>query len=336
VLRAKVDGTRHLDELTADLPLNLFLVFSSIAATWGSGGQGAYAAGNAFLDAWARHRRDRGLPATSVAWGPWAGAGMATDPEAAQNLRRRGLTPMDPALAIRALATAIDHDDDTLTVADVDWTRFTDAFTLLRPSPLLHTFTRRTTDTPTASDEEQGDGPRAAELRVRLARMSAEEQETEVMEMIRRGIGSVLGYTSVEDIDGRPFRDLGFDSLTAVEFRNALSKDSGLRLASTVVFDYPTPVVLARHLLDELGDNGTDVVEPVISALDDLEAAFAAGEGDGLVRARVTVRLQAFLEKWTAAAAGVDDGASLAEQLDAAGDDELIALIEKELGEGPE
>ncbi|MER5898394.1 type I polyketide synthase, partial [Streptomyces sp. NPDC001876] len=101
VLRAKVDGTKHLDELTADLSLDLFVVFSSIAATWGSGGQSAYAAGNAFLDAWTQHRHDRGLPGTSVAWGPWAGAGMAADPEAAQSLRRRGLAPMDPALAIR-------------------------------------------------------------------------------------------------------------------------------------------------------------------------------------------------------------------------------------------
>ncbi|MER5898384.1 type I polyketide synthase, partial [Streptomyces sp. NPDC001876] len=118
VLRAKVDGTRYLDELTSDLSLDLFVVFSSIAATWGSGGQSAYAAGNTFLDAWVQHRHDRSLPGTSIAWGPWAGAGMAVQGEAEQALRRRGLLPMDPALAVRALAAAVDGRESCVTVAD--------------------------------------------------------------------------------------------------------------------------------------------------------------------------------------------------------------------------
>ncbi|WP_420903334.1 SDR family NAD(P)-dependent oxidoreductase [Streptomyces boncukensis] len=336
VLRAKVDGTRYLDELTRDLPLDLFVVFSSIAATWGSGGQGAYAAGNAFLDAWVQSRRERGLAGTSIAWGPWAGAGMAADSEAARALRRRGLTPMDPDLAMRALAQAIDRNDSGLTVADVDWPRFAETFTLMRPSALLRGFVEADgapTAGSTAAQEDDG-GARAADLRARLAGMSLEEQEAAMLEMIHCGIGTVLGYTSREDIDGRPFRDLGFDSLTAVEFRTVLAQDSGLRLDSTIAFDYPTPVVLARHLLDELGDSGADVAEPVISALDKLEAAYTAGWSDELVRARVTVRLQAFLAKWTAAESGGGD--ALTDQLDAAGDDELIAFIKNELGEGTE
>ncbi|MFD0428362.1 SDR family oxidoreductase [Streptomyces zhihengii] len=110
VLGSKVTGTVHLDELTRDLPIDLFLVFSSIAATWGSGGQGAYAAGNAFLDAWVQHRRDLGLPGTSIAWGPWAEVGLATLGETQDYLRRRGLRAMDPALAMQALADAVDGD----------------------------------------------------------------------------------------------------------------------------------------------------------------------------------------------------------------------------------
>ncbi|NGO72888.1 type I polyketide synthase, partial [Streptomyces boncukensis] len=129
VVGPKTDGTVHLDELTRDLPLDVFVVFSSIAATWGSGGQGAYAAGNAFLDAWVQHRHDRGLPGTSVAWGPWAGAGMAAQREAEQALRRRGLSPMDPNLATQALAAAIDARERCVTVADVDWSAFTPTFT---------------------------------------------------------------------------------------------------------------------------------------------------------------------------------------------------------------
>ncbi|MFD4763469.1 phosphopantetheine-binding protein, partial [Streptomyces sp. NPDC058439] len=222
--------------------------------------------------------------------------------------------------------------DSSLTVADVDWTRFAEAFTLLRPSPLLHEFAG-TAGALTVPQEEGGAS--AADLRARLAPLSPQEQEAELSEMIRRGIGAVLGYKSEEDIDRRPFRDLGFDSLTAVEFRNVLAKDSGLQLASTVVFDHPTPSALVRHLLDELGGSVADVAEPMISALDELDAAFAAGRTDGLVRARVAVRLQAFLEKWTAGEPAAADE-SLAERLDAAGDDELIALIQKELDEGAE
>ena len=132
VIGPKVDGTVHLDELTRDLPIDLFVVFSSIAATWGSGGQAAYAAGNAFLDAWVQHRRDRGLPGTSIAWGPWADAGMASQNQ--DVLRRRGLAALDPALALRILAQAVDDRQTGVTVADVDWTRFVAAFTSAGPA----------------------------------------------------------------------------------------------------------------------------------------------------------------------------------------------------------
>ena len=136
VLAAKAGGARWLDELTAGLDLDLFVLFSSIAATWGSGGQPGYAAANAHLDALAERRRARGLVATSLAWGPWGGGGMAGQENVAQ-LRRRGIMPMAPAAAIQALAQAIDAGEHQLTIADVDWARFTPPFTLRRPSPLL-------------------------------------------------------------------------------------------------------------------------------------------------------------------------------------------------------
>ncbi|WP_345025210.1 SDR family NAD(P)-dependent oxidoreductase, partial [Streptomyces sedi] len=100
VLAAKVDGARHLHELLADRPLDAFVVFSSIAGVWGSGGQGAYAAANAYLDALVAHRRAVGLPGTAVAWGPWDGGGMVANAGqgAADHLRRRGLPAMAPAV----------------------------------------------------------------------------------------------------------------------------------------------------------------------------------------------------------------------------------------------
>ncbi|MFJ6777595.1 beta-ketoacyl reductase, partial [Kitasatospora sp. NPDC091257] len=135
VIGGKAAGAALLDELAGDV--DLFVVFSSIAATWGSGGQGAYAAGNAFLDALVEARRARGLAGTSVAWGPWAEAGMAADAGFEDYLRRRGLSALDRTAAIRALAGVVDRDEGCVAVADVDWERFGPAFVSGRPSPLL-------------------------------------------------------------------------------------------------------------------------------------------------------------------------------------------------------
>ena len=129
VTAAKAAGASHLDELTRDLELDAFVLFSSIAATWGSGQQPGYAAANAYLDALAEHRRGTGLTATSVAWGPWAGGGM-TDTGAAARLAMRGLvTQWAPELALAALGEALDAAEPQLTIADVDWQRFATSFT---------------------------------------------------------------------------------------------------------------------------------------------------------------------------------------------------------------
>ena len=136
VLRAKVLGATHLDDLLGGRGLDAFVVFSSMAAVWGSGSQGAYAAANAFLDALARQRRQRGLSGTSVAWGPWAGGGLV-DAEAAEIMARRGMPVMDPELAISVLRQALDQDETFLAVVDVEWDRFVPAFTSVRSSALF-------------------------------------------------------------------------------------------------------------------------------------------------------------------------------------------------------
>ncbi|MFI6093757.1 type I polyketide synthase [Streptomyces sp. NPDC051218] len=333
ITEGKVLGAAHLDQLTRDADLELFVVFSSIAATWGSGGQALYAAGNAYLDALAQRRADHGLAATSVAWGPWAGAGMAASGEAEEFLRRRGLAPLDPALAVAALAQAVDGGETTLTVADVDWTRFTPAFTSGRPSPLLRELPEATravalTETPTEDEADTG-------LRARLATLSTAERLAELTELIRGALVVVLRYAAHEQIDSsRPFQDLGFDSLTAVEFRDLLARECGTPLPSTIVFDYPTPAALADHLHGTLpgADPVTDV-EPLIGALDTLEAAMADSPPDGLSKARVTVRLQAFLDKWTADQPDTAESTAT-DRIQAADDDELINLIRDQLGDG--
>ncbi|MEU1949566.1 type I polyketide synthase, partial [Streptomyces sp. NPDC020125] len=137
VLRAKADAALALDELTRDLDLSAFVLFSSTSGTVGAAGQANYAAANAFLDALAQRRRAEGLPATSIAWGPWAAGGMAADEALEQRMRRAGMPPMDADLAIDALQRALDLGDAAVTVADVDWDRFAPGFTAGRPSPLL-------------------------------------------------------------------------------------------------------------------------------------------------------------------------------------------------------
>ncbi|MEV5162975.1 beta-ketoacyl synthase N-terminal-like domain-containing protein, partial [Streptomyces sp. NPDC053728] len=224
-----------------------FVLFSSISAVWGSGGQGAYAAANAHLDALAERRRARGLTATSIAWGPWGQGGMIEDIGEAE-LRRRGLTTMAPSTAITALHRALTEDDVHVAVADVDWELFAPAFTALRPSPLLDGLpeVRQILERAEAPAEESA-------FKQHLAVLAAPERDAELLELVRREAAVVLGHRSAEDVPSdRAFQQLGFDSLTAVELRNRLTAATGLSLPSTLIFDYPTPVVLAGHIRTEV------------------------------------------------------------------------------------
>ncbi|MEV7093999.1 type I polyketide synthase [Amycolatopsis sp. NPDC051045] len=248
ILAAKVTGAENLDALLGDTELDAFVLFSSIAGVWGSGGQSAYGAANAHLDALARRRRAAGRTATALAWGPWADGGMAADHDAEDYLRRRGLTPLRPALAVRALAGAVGRDETTLTLADVDWTRFVPAFTSARPSSLL-------LGVPEARRvlEAAAEVPASDDLREKLAGLSEAEAERALLGLVRTEAAVALGHRGADAVAAaRPFTELGFDSLTSVEFRNRLAAAAGVALPATVVFDHPTPAALAAHLLDVL------------------------------------------------------------------------------------
>ncbi|MET1073951.1 MAG: SDR family NAD(P)-dependent oxidoreductase, partial [Umezawaea sp.] len=159
VLAAKITGARHLDELVGDV--DAFVLFSSISATWGSGAQAAYSAANAALDGLAEARSARGATALSVAWGPWAGGGMA-DAEATEQLRLRGVAALPADRAVAALRESLAQKDVTVTVADVDWERFAAVFTAARPSPLLQ-------DLPEVHRTPRPAGPDRSDLLGRLA-----------------------------------------------------------------------------------------------------------------------------------------------------------------------
>ncbi|WP_373465396.1 type I polyketide synthase [Streptomyces sp. V1I6] len=252
VIRPKAYAAQVLHELTRDLDLSAFVLFSSVAAVFGAAGQANYAAANACLDALAEQRRADGLPATVLAWGAWAEVGMATDDLVAERLRTAGLPALAPELALSALHTALTLDETSSVVADIDWERLAPGLTAVRPCPLI-------ADLPEAAQalaaaEGSATARATADTFARLlADATAGERDELALEFVRTQVAAVLGYAGPASVDpGSAFRDLGFDSLTAVEIRNLLTSRTGLRLPATLIFDYPNSLSLAAFLQGEL------------------------------------------------------------------------------------
>ncbi|MBS2545272.1 SDR family NAD(P)-dependent oxidoreductase [Catenulispora sp. NL8] len=331
VLGAKAAGAAILDELTAGLDLEAFILFSSIAATWGSGWQPAYSAANTYLDALAENRRSRGLAATSVAWGPWGGGGM-TDPDSAERLARRGIRLMDPAALVRVLDQAVAAGEALLTVADMDWAAFVSAFTMRRTSPLIFGVPEAAAamaaaeldDAPRPADADAG-----AELVRRLTGRPRTEQDRIVIDLVRAEAAPILGHTSGTAVEpGRAFSDLGFDSLAAVALRNRLNAVTGLRLPATALFEHPTPAALGIHVREQLVQDAESGAS-VLSELDRLEALLSGLDPQGEDGSRIAARLEAVAARWKQAA---DSAPSVADRLEDSTDDEVFDFIGKELG----
>nr|WP_162890126.1 type I polyketide synthase [Streptomyces olivoreticuli] len=265
VLRAKAEAARHLHELTVGMDLSAFVLFSSFTGAVGAAGQANYAAANAYLDALAEQRRAAGLPATSIAWGPWADGGMAD--AVAERWRRHGLPAMSPELAVDAMHQAVRRSLACPVVADVDWESFARATADVRPSRLLDgLFDVRRSVTGTDSAADAG-----TSLRQRLAGLSGTEQGRLLVELVRTHVAAVLGHSKAETVEtGRAFKELGFDSLASVTLRNRLNAATGLRLPSTLLFDHPTVVAVARHLRTEaLGADTASALVVTTSAVAD-------------------------------------------------------------------
>ncbi|MEU8280230.1 SDR family NAD(P)-dependent oxidoreductase, partial [Microbispora bryophytorum] len=260
LLAGKVAGAVHLDALIGDV--DAFVTFSSLSGVWGSHSHAAYAAANAALDALAEQRRARGATMTAIAWGSWAETGMASA-EVGAELRRRGIIAMPPDLAIEALSRAVAQDDTTICVVDVDWPRFTELFTAERPRPLIGDIPA-VRDALTQAAKPAGD---SAGLAARLTGLPAAERERIVLELVRSSAATVLGHSTSDDIaPRRPFRELGFDSLTAVDLRNRLRAETGIALPATVVFDHPNATALAAHLLTQAGGTAAPTTTVTVTA----------------------------------------------------------------------
>ncbi|MET9414291.1 SDR family NAD(P)-dependent oxidoreductase [Streptomyces klenkii] len=329
VLRPKADAVLNLHELAGEA--KAFVLFSSLAGTLGTPGQANYAAANAFLDAFARRRRAQGLPAVSLPWGLWQRTGAMTEDLGGVDrtrLARGGVVPLSDEDGLELLDAALALEEPLVVAARLDLAALRNAAAPVPPllRPLVGGRPRRT------------DRAAAVPLAQRVADLPGSEREEVVLDLVRTEVAAVLGHSSARSVQpDQAFGDLGFDSLTAVELRNRMNKATGLRLPATLVFDHPTPAVLAQRILKDLpgGTGGT------VSLFDELDRLAAALDGagadsvDNVTRTRINMRLQALLARWNGnepADPGGAGGAGDEDDLSSASDEELYDLLDDELG----
>ncbi|MEV4432758.1 SDR family NAD(P)-dependent oxidoreductase [Streptomyces sp. NPDC049585] len=318
VLRPKVDGATHLHDLLPDAEL---VLFSSVAGVLGGPGQGNYAAANAYLDALAGERVAAGGRAVSVAWGPWAlEDGMAADRD---RLARGGIAPLPADAALRLLDAALAAEHPAVTAVR------------LVPGPAAvvpHVLRELVPSAPAQAAPAAGTGP------ADLARLAPGERRVRLSTLVRQNAAAVLGYAGAAAIEpDRSFQELGFDSLSSIEFRNRLGAALGLTLEATLVFDHPTPADLAAHLDERFageaaGAEGGDL-PGLFAAFDRLAAALADAASDEAARDRAAERVRGLLDRLARPAApAAGDPLAGVVTFDDATDDEIFTLIDTELG----
>ncbi|QUR68818.1 SDR family NAD(P)-dependent oxidoreductase [Mycobacterium spongiae] len=255
VLRSKVDAAWNLHELTREMNLGLFALFSSLSGTVGGPGQANYAAANCFVDALAGYRRSQGLAATSLIWGLWAQQSAMTSGMGEQDLRRMarsGIAPMSAPTAVGLFDAALAGGRAAVVAAQIDRAALRSMGATGMLGPLWAELAPAGPSPAPAITAGAGSGSGSA-LKARLAGLGFAEQCAEVAEVVAGHAAAVLGRGSAAEIDrGQPFKDSGFNSLTGIELRNRIKADTGINLSSTVVFDHPTPAALAAHLVEKM------------------------------------------------------------------------------------
>uniref|UniRef100_UPI00055B089D type I polyketide synthase n=1 Tax=Streptomyces sp. NRRL S-1022 TaxID=1463880 RepID=UPI00055B089D len=335
VFAPKVTAVEHLDELTRELAPGLaaFVLLSSASSVFLGAGTGGYAAANAYLDAVAHRRRAAGLPAVSLAWGPWeptGGQDTATG-DAVRNRtgRRGGVVPLTPAQGMELLDAALPADEALVLPVKLDLRALrADAALGAGVAPLLRGLVRTGRKAARAGAGDSGG------LARKLAALSPAEQETLLLELVQGQVATVLGHTGADQVRAETaFKDAGFDSLTSVELRNRLREATGLPLPATAVFDYPTPLALAGYLRDRLapGDQAAPATHPLLAELSKLEGLLADTAPDDTTRAQVATRLQGLLTTWSTTNVTEPDAEEDVD-FESASDDELFELIDTEFG----
>ncbi|MEU1792602.1 SDR family NAD(P)-dependent oxidoreductase, partial [Streptomyces sparsogenes] len=343
VRAARAGAAPHLAEVCAAGGRQVRTVhFTSVAAVWGSRDHGAYAAAHAALEAAAARRRAAGEDAVSLAWGLWDLAGGAAGGDAPAGLplelsRRQGLPPLDPGPAVAALHRILEHGEQDTVVADIAWPTFLPLFTLARKSRLFDAIPAARYDRSAPNGDGgggAGDGAEAgAALRRELAALPAADRAARMVALVRAQVAAVLRYPSAEQVGAdRPFRELGFDSIAAVELRNRLGTVTGVRLPATAAFDHPTPDALAAHLTAEVLPHGNGTDGGTAGHLDALETALGALSADDPHRAGLLNRLRSLVWKHEAPADRDEQREAGDDDLAEASADEMFALLDRELG----
>ncbi|WP_067722296.1 SDR family NAD(P)-dependent oxidoreductase [Nocardia yamanashiensis] len=267
VSRAKVTGAWNLHELTKDIELSFFVLFSSVGGQIMAGGQANYAAANVFLDALAAYRHTLDLPATAMAWGPWVDARMGVEATAQQiaRIRERGLVPLERAEGLDLFDAALAAGRPVVAAARIDRSSIRAA------GDEIPALLRALVSPARGRAGASGDAP----SRIDLAGMDEPARRSRLTDLVVSTVREILGYDESMPIGpGTALPDLGFDSLSAMAFRNRLRATTGSNLPVTLVFDYPTPADIAVRLSAEVsagapgGDSGLDrPLEDTVSAL---------------------------------------------------------------------
>ena len=357
VLRPKIDAAWNLHELTAGANLSAFVLFSSVSGLNGAAGQGGYAAGNTFLDALAQLRRARGLPAVSLAWGPWTAAGGMTGRLTEADLRRMsrtGLLPLDPEHGLALFDAALRQPGPALRLPlALSLPVVRHAAHEGRGLALYRELAGTAWRDPAGPGTGTGLGPDAVEAAVTtldglLTGRSAQEQETLLLEQVRAHASAVLGHRDGRRIEpARTFKELGFDSLMAVELRNRLTTASGRRMPAGLLFNQPTPLAVARYLRTRLGPPTTPVTAPAGSLADEvgrLEDLVASAPADRTDLDRTAERLRGLLARCEGRSAAMVPAASVEPTrgdgvraaLLTASAEEIFSFIDREFGTGPQ
>ncbi|MFH8371888.1 beta-ketoacyl reductase, partial [Streptomyces sp. NPDC018031] len=288
---------------------------------------------NAYCDALATRRRHAGLPATSIAWGLWEATSDLTGHLAGADLARMsrtGFTPLSTPMGLSLLDAARRHGGASLLALDLD------RRTLGGQRPEAVPALLRGIAANGAPVRRTAAAARSTDWADRLAALSAAERHRELVNLVRTHAATVLGHSDPAAVRAdSSFKELGFDSLTAVELRNRLSAATGLRLPAALVFDYPDAETMARHLDRQLAPTDGapaegDPLTPALADLARLESTLRGHDVDGKARETIAGRLQALLSRLEARPAGGPDIDGQA--LESASDDEMFALIDQQLG----